>query len=154
MVIPERVYERATHWADRDETTGCLVSRYSVGSHGYAQIGWNEDGERTVTLVHRVVWQRNHGPIPDGWTVDHEECRNPKCCEITHLRLITNLDNARRNKAGRDWAIGTGECIRGHSASHWKPKGEITRSGRPRVKGYCSECNKENQMNYLNRKSF
>lgn len=132
----EAAYQRIVHWADRVDD--CLVSRYSVGSHGYAQ-AW--DGN-TVVLAHRVVWERENGPIPSGWTVDHEECRNRKCVEITHLRLITNLDNARRNKAGRDWPIGSGECIRGHSESFWRPKGPV------RKKGYCSACRQENRARF------
>lgn len=146
LIIPERVYERVIRWADRDETTGCLVSRYSVGSHGYSQVGWSHDDGRTVTLCHRAVWQYLHGPIPDGYTVDHEVCRNRQCCEATHLRLITNLDNARRNKAGRDWPIGNGECIRGHGSEHWRERGTV------RKKGYCLLCKRDNITKYLDRK--
>lgn len=124
-------YERIMRKADRDEQTGCLVSRYSVGSHGYAQ-AW--DGE-TVVLAHRIVWEWHHGPIPEGVTVDHEECRNRHCVEVAHMRELSNLENARRNAPGRDWPLGT--CIRGHGPESWRPKCEI------RAKGYCSECRRE-----------
>lgn len=109
---------------------GCLVCGYSTGSHGYAQ-AW--DGV-TVVLAHRIVWEWNHGPIPEGVTVDHEVCRNRRCVNIEHLRLLPNLDNARRNLQGRDWPIGEGECIRGHHQSWWRPKGP------ERSKGYCHGC--------------
>lgn len=138
IITPARVRERIIHWADRDEQTGCLVSRYSVGSHGYAQIGWHEGGRRIVTLAHRALWIAERGPIPEGMTVDHEECHNRKCVEITHLRLLTNLDNARRNKAGRDWPL-DGTCIRGHHPTWWRPKGPT------RSKGYCHGCRMEAQ---------
>lgn len=59
-------YYRVTEWADRDESTGCLVSRYSVGSHGYAQA---TDGDGP-TLAHLIVWRYVNGPIPKGMTVD------------------------------------------------------------------------------------
>ena len=123
----EAAYDRIAHWADRDESTGCLISRYSVGSHGYAQ-AW--DGE-TVVLAHRIVWEYHHGPIPDGMTVDHEVCRNRKCVEVAHYRLLTNLDNARRH-TGRDWPLGF--CVNGHDHSWWMPKSET------RAKGYCHAC--------------
>ena len=116
MLIPERVYQRTITWVDRDETTGCLVSRYSVASHGYAQIGWQENGKRCLTLCHRVVWIHDVGPIADGYTVDHQcpHGRNRKCIELTHLRTLTNFDNARRT-FGRDWPLG--QCINGHPDS-------------------------------------
>jgi len=127
MEIPERIYARVILHADRDETTGCLVSRYSVGSHGYAQ-AW--DGT-SVTLAHLVVWRYINGPIEEGITVDHQECRNRRCIEITHLRLLPNLENARRTD-GRDWPLGT--CAQGHDESWWMPKTETN------MKGYCHAC--------------
>lgn len=124
----DAAYERIIAWADRDPETGCLVSRYSVGSHGYAQ-AW--DGV-TVVLAHRIVWEFNNGPIPPGMTVDHGgACFNRRCEEIAHMRLLPNLENARRTN-GRDWPLGT--CINGHGPEFWKPKGP------ERMKGYCSEC--------------
>lgn len=112
---------------------GCRISRYSVGSHGYAQ-AW--DGV-TVVLAHRIVWEWHHGPIPEGMTVDHI-CHAQKCVEIEHLRLITNLQNARRNGPG-DWPL-DGTCKHGHDESWWKPK-EVG----VRTKGYCHACRMEAQ---------
>jgi hypothetical protein len=54
--------------------------------------------------------------------------------------LLTNLDNARRNKAGRDWPLGT--CIRGHGPEHWRPKCST------RQKGYCAKCRAERRNNF------
>ena len=115
---------------------GCLNCTYSLGSHGYPQ-AW--DGE-TVVLAHRIVWEHHHGPVPEGMTVDHRQdvCGNKRCVEIEHLRLLTNLDNARRNATGRDWPL-DGRCVRGHDAKWWKPKGPT------RQKGYCHGCRMEQQ---------
>lgn len=137
MDIPERVKERILHWADRDPATGCLVSRYSVAGHGYAQIGWVENGKHYMTTCHRAIWIATHGPIPEGMTVDHDECRNRKCVEVTHLRLLPNLDNARRH-SGRDWPL-DGGCVHGHDASLWRPKTDTNK------KGYCHGCRLESQ---------
>jgi len=127
--IPERVVERI-----RDKVAmgpkGCHISTYSVASHGYAQVGWGEAGERFLVLVHQAIWLIEHGPIPDGMTVDHE-CKNRRCMRLSHLRLITNLENARRTH-GRDWPLG--ECAQGHlDADHWVP-------ARGRTKGHCGLC--------------
>jgi len=98
--------------------SGCLESMYSRGSHGYAQIGWNEPGYAgaQMLLAHRAVWQAINGPIPEGMTVDHM-CHNRVCVEIAHMRLLTNFENARRT-AGRDWPLG--ECVNGHGNEHLK----------------------------------
>jgi len=114
----------------------CHVSRYAAGSHGYAQVGWSDGGVRGGTLCHLVIWRWFRGPIPEDMTVDHT-CKNRKCVRLMHLRLIPNLENARRTD-GRDWEIG--RCVRGHpDAKYWRPKGP------GRVKGYCAACAAENQ---------
>jgi hypothetical protein len=113
LFIPERIADRARSRSILDPDSGCLISTYSVGSHGYSQIGWHTDGVRIVTLTHRVVWASQRGPIPDGMTVDHM-CKTRKCVNIDHLRLLSNFENARRT-SGRDWELG--KCVNGHSNS-------------------------------------
>lgn len=70
----------------------CWPWLLSTGSHGYGQ-GW--DGQ-TVVLAHRLVWTFAFGEIPDDLTVDHR-CHHRSCCNPFHLRLKTNVDNARDN---------------------------------------------------------
>jgi hypothetical protein len=119
-----RVIERVQNKWTAD-SNGCYVSWYSVGSHGYAQVGWY-DGIRTInTLCHIVAWVAVNGPIPEGFTVDHT-CRNQKCVNVSHMRLLTNLENARRNR-GRDWPLG--QCINGHPNSELRKFGQRWRCG-------------------------
>lgn len=134
--IPARVIERATERFTPDPSTGCHVSTYSTGSHGYAQIGWQDNGQRFVTLVHRVVWAGTFGAIPEGMTVDHM-CKRRTCCNVEHLRLLSNYENARRT-AGRDWPVG--RCVNGHPNSelHIQPSG----------KRLCRPCNDIWQARY------
>ena len=90
---------RAANWwskVDKSDVDGCWPWTQSVGSHGYGQT-W--DGT-TVRLAHRVAWTLTYGPIPDELTVDHI-CRNRRCCNVEHLRLLTNVDNAHDNGEGR-----------------------------------------------------
>lgn len=49
-----------------------------------------------MDLGHRIAWEAAHGEIPDGMTVDHT-CRNRRCVNVHHLRLLSNEDNARAN---------------------------------------------------------
>lgn len=128
--VPARVIERV-----RDHIAmgpnGCWISTYSTANHGYSQVGWRGEGGRWVTLCHRVMWIAENGPIPDGMTIDHR-CNTRRCVRPDHLRLMDNLQNARRT-SGRDWEMGM--CVRGHDDSHyWRPAGD----GRKR--GYCSAC--------------
>ena len=142
MEIPEEVYQRIVTNADRVD--GHLISRYSVGSHGYAQIGWTAKGKRTVTIAHRALWIYLHGPIPEGMTVDHN-CpgrKERKCVEDSHLRLIPNFENARRTR-GRDWPLG--ECVNGHSNEF------LIRVNGDR-KWACSICKKEWNSRYYQKK--
>lgn len=74
----------------------CWVSDYSVGSHGYAQVGWYVRGQQTMTLAHRVAYLAVNGPIPNDLTVDHI-CHNRRCINPGHLRLLSNVDNGRGN---------------------------------------------------------
>ena len=52
--------------------------------HGY--------GALKGRLAHRLVWQLERGPIPDGMNVCHR-CDNPPCCNPAHLFLGTQSDN-------------------------------------------------------------
>lgn len=96
MVTPQRVIDRllvSLHEAEN----GCLESTYSTGSHGYTQIGWHgRDGRTKGVLGHRVAWEAEYGAIPPDLTVDHL-CRNRRCCNVNHLRLLSNVENARGN---------------------------------------------------------
>lgn len=83
--------------------SGCLISSYSTGSHGYAQIGWRlSNGKNRMTTAHRAAWVAHTGEqIPDGMTVDHV-CHVRRCVNPAHLRLLSNLANARDNRPPRD----------------------------------------------------
>lgn len=104
--IPARVAERA---ATRYQISGnCWISNYSVASHGYAQIGWDTKAEgHSVVGAHRAAWTHHNGPIPDGLTIDHL-CRQRRCVNPDHLRLLTNVENASDNgmKPHRDLPAG------------------------------------------------
>lgn len=74
--IPARVAERAaTNWHAEGSHH---ISNYSVASHGYAQIGWQDDsGKMRGTTAHRAAWAHHHGDPGDD-TIDHRSdlCRS------------------------------------------------------------------------------
>lgn len=109
--IPERIIRRV---AERQLMApgGCIYTTYTPGSHGYAQVRWRvalpEGDVDYDMLIHRLVWRVVYGPIPDGMTVDHI-CRNRRCVNWLHLRLLSNKVNGTLNGN----ALKT-ECPQGH----------------------------------------
>lgn len=151
VVVPERVARRAIERIDVDDN-GCWISRYSVASHGYAQIGWSlpfGTGPKTrMVLAHRAAWTAVHGQVPLGMTLDHT-CKQRRCVNPAHLRLLPNFENARRT-SGKDWPIGS--CINGHSAAALQPIKRRAKDGSPRWGRTCSECVKLARHRYNERK--
>jgi hypothetical protein len=134
--IPGHVARRALTRYVVDED-GCHVSTYSVASHGYAQIGWQSKAEgRAGTLAHRAAWVAVHGQIPLGMTLDHL-CKNRRCVNTDHLRLLPNYENARRTN-GWDWPLG--ECRNGH------PNSMLRRQSDGRIK--CQQCRRDTVARY------
>lgn len=117
-------------------TEECWVWKLSTGSHGYGQ--WIPIPGHPVFgrnwLVHRLAWHLTRGAIPPGWTIDHE-CRNRRCCNPEHLRLRTNVDNARDN----GMAIRT-HCPQGH------PYGGDNLYVSPRGHRFCRTCARERRF--------
>lgn len=73
---------------------GCLLWMGAT-VRGYGSL-WT--GERTE-LAHRYAWERVNGPIPEAKVVDHRYHCDPRCCEVSHLRLATQGEN-KSHRAG------------------------------------------------------
>lgn len=143
--VPERVAQRAITNIDK-RSDGCWISRYSVMSTGYAQIGWyvphsqrrpDRNGQNETVLVHRAAWVAVNGQVPLGMTIDHL-CKERRCVNPEHLRLLPNFENARRID-GMDWPMGF--CANGHSADRLRSVlGKRNKAGNPREGIGCTEC--------------
>lgn len=139
VVVPEHVAQRAITNMDK-QADGCWISKYSVMSTGYAQIGWwvkeadlrpGRRGRNEMVLAHRAAWVAVNGQVPLGMTIDHL-CKVRRCVNPEHMRLLPNYENARRT-SGRDWPLGF--CVNGHDATHLI---EVTRSAN--AKGTATVC--------------
>lgn len=76
---------------DRGHATPCLIWQGCVGTHGYGQV--RDRG--VVRRAHRVAYEREVGPIPDGMQLDHL-CRVRACVNVEHLEPVTQTENVRR----------------------------------------------------------
>lgn len=95
---------------DRSEPllwSSCVVWTGPTTAEGYARF----KVDRRMVFVHRYVWERENGPVPDGMHVDHT-CWEPSCVNLDHLRLATPMQNAWNRNGARS---GSGTGVRGVS---------------------------------------
>lgn len=83
----------------------CILWHGATNSTGYGCFA--VDGKSQ--LAHRVAWEAQRGPIPEGMTIDHL-CRVRACVNVDHMEVVTAAENMRR---ARRLEIGM-ECRRGH----------------------------------------
>jgi hypothetical protein len=51
-------------------------------------------------MLHRLEWEKVHGSIPEGYTVDHK-CKNRQCQNVNHMQLLLVSEYARKDNALR-----------------------------------------------------
>lgn len=79
---------------DNGYKTPCWIfqnPRRQAPNGWYVRIQFN--GERPA--LHRLVYERAFGPIPDGLEIDHL-CRQTRCIRLDHLEAVTHTENIRR----------------------------------------------------------
>lgn len=85
MVTPA-VFRRFLRPAD----TGCIEWTGAVNSDGYGSIRFRGATQR----AHRIAWKLAHGLLKETDVVCHS-CDNRKCCNVEHMFLGSQADNAK-----------------------------------------------------------
>lgn len=94
------------HFIKESKKTGCSKTwntRYSgteagyKNNHGYISVGIRARGIKTQIQAHRIVWEMNHGKIPEGMQIDHINGHRHDN-RISNLRLATHAENLRNVK--------------------------------------------------------
>lgn len=75
-------------WPKVEKSDGCWNWIASTSTPGYGQIFL----KGKCISAHRLSYEINVGPIPDGMQIDHT-CHNRRCVRPSHLRLATHKQN-------------------------------------------------------------
>lgn len=66
--------------------------RREYGGYGIIKIG---GCSASPTLVHRLMYERKYGPIPEGFVPDHV-CNVRNCANPDHIEIVVHAENIRR----------------------------------------------------------
>lgn len=124
--LAERSYtfdERLERGIQRQPDGKCWIWAGGLTTEGYGQIKL----DRRVLLVHRVMYERLVGPIPEGLHIDHL-CRVRNCVNPDHMEPVTCRENTLRGVGPSAVNATKTHCIRGHEFSeantHVRPNGD------------------------------
>lgn len=114
-------------WQKVSKSEGCW--EWQAGrSTGYGILKVNGIPKR----AHRVAYELENGPIPEGLVIDHI-CHNPPCVKPAHLRVATPMQNTENRLTAQ--TNNTESGVRGvyRSGNLWVArtghKGKVYRNG-------------------------
>jgi hypothetical protein len=85
-----------------NQNTGCWEWQRHIGNSGYALFtpkGMSKNNRKTM-LAHRYFYEKNKGPIPEDYVLDHL-CGVRRCVNPNHLEIVTQKENCRRGKGAK-----------------------------------------------------
>jgi len=77
------------------DSNGCYLFTGAKDQCGYGRIADNRNGKGNKLIrLHRAVWEREHGEIPEGMVICHT-CDVRNCINPAHLFMDTQAGNIR-----------------------------------------------------------
>lgn len=126
----DRFWEKVS---DRSDPNGCWVWKAATdGTRRYGSIYRNG----RLLRAHRVSYEFEHGPVPDGMVLDHL-CRTTLCVNPAHLELVTQRENILRGIGFAAVNAAKTHCPHGHEYSFRT----VQTTGR--VYRFCRPCERE-----------
>ncbi len=100
---------------------GSKISTHG-NDYGVFSIPTGKEHGKSVS-AHRYSCELAHGPIPEGYVVDHK-CRFGLCVNPNHLEAVTNKENILRGNGAPAINARKTHCVRGHplSGSNLRPR--------------------------------
>jgi hypothetical protein len=85
-----------------EPNTGCWLWTAALNNCGYAVLSLGSRKGRTslIGYAHRIAWELEHGPVPEGLTLDHR-CRVRHCVNPAHLEPVSHQVNCQRRSPAR-----------------------------------------------------
>lgn len=109
-----------------DPVFGCELWMGRTTKSGYGRDGLHG--------AHRVAWEAEYGPVPEGFVLDHL-CGVRNCVALHHLEAVTQSENLLRRSWGYRCRIKL--CAKGHDL-------KVHAVAMPATKGrVCRQCNRE-----------
>lgn len=113
----------------------CWLWLGAISSYGYGRfwVSAPAQGPRHRSHAHRVAYELEVGPIPDGLEPDHL-CRVRACVNPAHIELVGGGENTRRGIGPSAENARKSHCVRGH---------DLAKTARPyRGHRVCRECSR------------
>lgn len=110
------------------QENGCALWPGECNHLGYGRVSLHKKKH----CVHKLLYQRLIGPIPDGCELDHL-CRNRACANVYHLEPVTHRENILRGEGLAAQQSKRTHCPHGHPYSE---ENTLISSGRR----YCRTC--------------